>query len=441
MARVDDDNESPTEFRPNLSGRGRVPSDAIEIDEEEDAADGRDHAESGDLEAAAGRGYADDEESLADRVRAVMPRDRSSPLGEDVLLLNRVDADRIDLDTDGQVRSHNARVGRKLLTRALPIALLVGVTAWSLYEISGLDKPMREPKPTVEVIKSAAVVPEDAHGPASAVVAEEPEEPVLGKRIGRLLEGVELERVKSSEFTETITLSKAVVEDGVTVINLWGTWCPPCKRELPGLKDLFARGKARWGDKVRFVPIRLDDVEDAGVSYDKFVEKMPATDYFLSDYADHEGGVREPLVAAEIIKKKQSLPVTIVLDCRQSIRWHHAGEIKDEAFAELEKKIDELRQAPASYCRKKKPKPKDTVSGGSPEKKPETPVATTAVVKAPASSCGDGKCGAKEDCHECPKDCGCPSGQPCKKRSETQCPPGKPCKQIASGWFCKEGID
>jgi thiol-disulfide isomerase/thioredoxin len=429
MARVDDDSESPTEFRPSLSGRGRVPSDALEIDEDD----------AGDLEAP-GRGYADDEESLADRVRAALPRDRSSPLGEDELLLNRVDADRIDLDTDGQVRSRGARVGRKLLTRALPVALLVGVTAWSLYEISGLDKPAREPKPQIEVIKAADVAPEDAHVPAPPVVAEEPEEPVLGKRIGKLLEGVELERVKSSEFTEMITLSKAVVEDGVTVINLWGTWCPPCKRELPGLKDLFARGKERWGEKVRFVPIRLDDVEDAGVSYDKFVAQMPATDYFLSDYASYDGGVREPLVAAEIIKKKQSLPVTIVLDCRQSIRWHHAGEIKGKAFAELEAKIDELRQAPASYCRKKK-RPKDTSVSAAPEKKPEAAVATKEVVKAPAPSCGDGKCGAKEDCHGCAKDCGCPGKQECKRRSETLCPPGKPCKQMASGWFCKEGID
>jgi thiol-disulfide isomerase/thioredoxin len=37
-------------------------------------------------------------------------------------------------------------------------------------------------------------------------------------------------------------------EGKVTLLNLWGTWCPPCRRELPALARLAARltGEARF---------------------------------------------------------------------------------------------------------------------------------------------------------------------------------------------------
>ena len=42
---------------------------------------------------------------------------------------------------------------------------------------------------------------------------------------------------------ETLTLSEKI-----TLLNFWGTWCPPCRQELPGL----ARLASRLADDPRF---------------------------------------------------------------------------------------------------------------------------------------------------------------------------------------------
>ena len=50
--------------------------------------------------------------------------------------------------------------------------------------------------------------------------------------------------------------SSDVLADGVTVVNLWATWCGPCKREMPMLQELSAEG-------VAVVGVNIGDQSDA----------------------------------------------------------------------------------------------------------------------------------------------------------------------------------
>lgn len=62
----------------------------------------------------------------------------------------------------------------------------------------------------------------------------------------------------------------------VTLLNFWGTWCPPCRRELPGL----ARIAARLSDEARFQLVAVscgaggpDDLEEITADTTRFLSR------------------------------------------------------------------------------------------------------------------------------------------------------------------------
>jgi thiol-disulfide isomerase/thioredoxin len=57
--------------------------------------------------------------------------------------------------------------------------------------------------------------------------------------------------------------SRALRHDGPTVLNFWGSWCPPCTEEMPGLQAVHRE----LGNKVQFVGIDEEDHRAAALSF------------------------------------------------------------------------------------------------------------------------------------------------------------------------------
>lgn len=77
-------------------------------------------------------------------------------------------------------------------------------------------------------------------------------------------------------------LQRVVAESGarVTVVNYWATWCPPCRAELPELKEL----QQRYGpDQVRVIGVSFD--YDPAV-LQRFLDRYPLG---YSNYLGHSG--------------------------------------------------------------------------------------------------------------------------------------------------------
>lgn len=68
------------------------------------------------------------------------------------------------------------------------------------------------------------------------------------------------------------SLSAFVGKGKLVVLDFWGSWCVPCRKAIPKLKDLYAK----YGKKVTFVGIAIDDtqtecskaIKDLGIVWD-----------------------------------------------------------------------------------------------------------------------------------------------------------------------------
>lgn len=133
-------------------------------------------------------------------------------------------------------------------------------------------------------------------------------------------EGDRLPDVEIVTLDDGTTTSLADI-DGPAVVNLWATWCAPCRREIP---DFEAVHQAR-GDEVRFVGINIgEDAEDAQA----FLDEVGAT---YDQYLDSAGFVVTELQTA-------TMPVTLVLDAEGAISTRHLGPMDQD---DLDAAIDQ----------------------------------------------------------------------------------------------------
>ena len=99
----------------------------------------------------------------------------------------------------------------------------------------------------------------------------------------------------------------------VTVVNLWASWCTPCRNEAPGLQATWRDYRA---DGVRFLGIdELDD--DAAAS--AFVREFGLTYPSVTDPA---GALSDDFALI-------GLPETFVVDAAGTIRYRFTGYVDD----------------------------------------------------------------------------------------------------------------
>ncbi|MEA3389827.1 MAG: TlpA disulfide reductase family protein [Pseudomonadota bacterium] len=97
-------------------------------------------------------------------------------------------------------------------------------------------------------------------------------------------------------------------------LNLWATWCPPCRREMPMLIDVASGSK---------VPILLVNQHEGQAAITAFLKREKLAG---SSIAVDPSGVLGEAVAA------QAFPTTLFVDAGGQIRTIHAGEISRAAL-------------------------------------------------------------------------------------------------------------
>lgn len=107
----------------------------------------------------------------------------------------------------------------------------------------------------------------------------------------------------------------SLLEGEVTLVNVWGEWCPTCKQEMPQLLDLAERG-------VRLVGVDYKDTREKGREFLAEFGNPFAVNIF-----DPEGSLGFDLGV-------YGAPETFLVDRDGIIRYHHTGYIKPEDVRE-----------------------------------------------------------------------------------------------------------
>jgi len=94
------------------------------------------------------------------------------------------------------------------------------------------------------------------------------------------------------------------------VLNVWASWCGPCRKEMPGFQQVYLQAK----DKVGFLGLDSRDVVDAAR---RFAAQTGVT-YPLA--ADPQGQAASKLGVA-------ALPTTVFIGADGTLRGRHVGAL------------------------------------------------------------------------------------------------------------------
>jgi thiol-disulfide isomerase/thioredoxin len=98
------------------------------------------------------------------------------------------------------------------------------------------------------------------------------------------------------------------------VVNVWGSWCGPCRGEMP----LFNRASANLGKRVAFLGVDTD--KDPPAAAKKFLKKIPV---YYPSYGDDDSAIAQSFGL-------EGVPSTVFYD-RSGKQFVHQGPYTHEA--------------------------------------------------------------------------------------------------------------
>lgn len=116
----------------------------------------------------------------------------------------------------------------------------------------------------------------------------------------------------------------AELEGQPVVINLWASWCPPCRREMPA----FERAQHHFSGEVRFL------FANQGESLAEIRE------YLAEEELELEGVLKDPDSLMATGFEAHVMPTTLFFDAAGDLQAAHVGEVSAPRLAEY---VQDLR--------------------------------------------------------------------------------------------------
>ncbi len=109
----------------------------------------------------------------------------------------------------------------------------------------------------------------------------------------------------------------AKLKGKVVAVNFWATWCGPCRKEIPGMMEVYQQYKAKG---LEIVGVSLD--QNGWEDVNPFLQKMPITyPVVIGDEA-----------LAVAYQMGNAIPVTYLVDKKGNIAKKHLGYLNKADF-------------------------------------------------------------------------------------------------------------
>jgi thiol-disulfide isomerase/thioredoxin len=126
--------------------------------------------------------------------------------------------------------------------------------------------------------------------------------------------------------------SLSALKGNITVLNVWASWCAPCRAEAPVLEKVWT---AQQGNDVKFIGL---DTRDSDTSALAFIRRFGIT---YPNVIDRDGALQ--LRFSDTLPP-QAIPSTIVIDAEGRVAARALGKISESTLLGM---IDAARTSPA----------------------------------------------------------------------------------------------
>lgn len=110
------------------------------------------------------------------------------------------------------------------------------------------------------------------------------------------------------------SISLADLRGQVVLLNVWATWCPPCREEIPVLQALH---EEHAGEGLRVVGVSVDAAGE-GEAVRRFVDDYGVTFEIWLD----------PRERVSSIFRTAGVPTTLLIDREGRLVWRHLGPVR-----------------------------------------------------------------------------------------------------------------
>jgi len=205
------------------------------------------------------------------------------------------------------------------MRKLIPLILIAVVLAANAAAQSG--RRLTNPPPPVEPVTSAPTVTQPDYTPVAPTELSDLPDSLLNREFKSIDQG----SFRLADFSGK-----------VIVVNLWATWCGPCRREVPDYEKVR---KEYAGRGVEFIGLTTEDPRTSSDRVQKFAHDFNF--HFRLGWADRE-------TARTLMNGRNVLPQTVVIAPDGRIISHWRGYSPTQSRDRLREIIDHALSEVAS---------------------------------------------------------------------------------------------